>query len=286
MIDRLSMQSSFNWAALMNVPFHWPAKKRLRPHANSSRNPMTIGLQPNRAILFRFYFCVLHAILVLAIWKLPLTRSLINRLVDENQTSQKEISPFFHRMVGYHERSIPLVPNDAVIFFGNSITQSLCEIAVSSNAVNFGIGGDTTAGLLSRLPKYEDAIKRSRAVMIEIGINDLPIRDDDEILRNIEDICNLLAGKPIVISSIMPVDPEYPEAKQLSNERISRINSRLAELISNRPSVVFLDNSKYLDANHDGKLDPELHVDGVHLNAKGNMLWVGGLKSSLAKVSP
>lgn len=247
---------------------------------------MTIGIQPNRATLFRFYFCVLHAVVVFAVWKLPLTRSLFNQLIDRNQTSQAEVSPFFHRMVGYHERSIPLVPNDAVIFFGNSITQSLCEIAVSSNSVNFGIGGDTTAGLLSRLPKYEDAIKRSRAVMIEIGINDLPIRDDDQILRNIENICNLLEGKPTVVSSIMPVDPEYPEAKQLSNERITKLNAKLAERISHHPSVVFLDNSKYLDTNHDGKLDSDLHVDGVHLNAKGNMRWVEALKSSLAKVSP
>ena len=61
-----------------------------------------------------------------------------------------------------------LIPEGATIFIGDSITQGLATSAVSNQSVNYGIGSDTTLGVLKRLPYYNSmnsakAVRRARS---------------------------------------------------------------------------------------------------------------------------
>ena len=60
-------------------------------------------------------------------------------------------------MVKYHSRMDGSIPDNSILFIGDSITQSLCVSAVADNSVNLGIGGDTTLDVINRLPKYKNS---------------------------------------------------------------------------------------------------------------------------------
>jgi hypothetical protein len=96
-----------------------------------------------------------------------------------------EITEHFHRMLRYHSRMDGNVPKQSVIFIGDSITQGLAVTAVINPSVNYGIGSDTTVGVLNRLPVYK-SIEKASTVVIAIGVNDMEYRSNEEILRNLK----------------------------------------------------------------------------------------------------
>lgn len=94
-----------------------------------------------------------------------------------------DITTHFHRMLSYHQRMDANLPEGAVIIIGDGL-QGLCVSAIASPTANYGIGSDTTVGVRERLPNY-NAIKRARAVVLAIRINDIRRhRPIDEILVN------------------------------------------------------------------------------------------------------
>ena len=82
------------------------------------------------------------------------------------------------------QSKIDLRPNQTIVFIGDSIIQGLYVSAVTENGVNFGISGDTTAGVLERIDKYT-ILNKARAVVIAIGINDIPRRNNKKIIENL-----------------------------------------------------------------------------------------------------
>ena len=100
----------------------------------------------------------------------------------------------------------PNVPSGSAIFIGDSITQGLCVSAVFTPSVNYGIGSDTTLGVLKRIPKYQ-SLNRASMVILEVGVNDLKRRKDEEILSNYSSILKLLPSHlSVIISGILPVN--------------------------------------------------------------------------------
>lgn len=116
------------------------------------------------------YVIILHLLVVLMLFKSDFIQRVEAKLgVDQ---SEPEISLFYKSMVDYHKRMDGSIPDGAVIFIGDSITQGLATSAISHAGVNLGIGLDTTAGVLNRLQFYK-SIDRSKAVVLAIGVNDL-----------------------------------------------------------------------------------------------------------------
>ncbi len=79
---------------------------------------------------------------------------------------------FYEQTVAFHRRMDDCVPDQAVLFIGDSFIQGLCVTEVAAKSINYGIGGDTTEGLLARLPHYP-SLNRARAVVVSVGENDL-----------------------------------------------------------------------------------------------------------------
>src|ERR1700743_2784823 len=91
---------------------------------------------------------------------------------------------FYHQNVAFHRRVDVCVPDRAVLFLGDSFIQGLCVAEAADHGINYGIGGDTTEGLLSRLSVYA-SLARARAAVIAIGDNDLRRgRTEAEIVAN------------------------------------------------------------------------------------------------------
>ena len=91
-----------------------------------------------------------------------------------------ELSDYYSQILEYHKRMDSAVPKNSVIFIGDSLTQGFPVSAAWWPSTNYGIGADTTYGVINRLEQYTHSIANSQAVVLAIGINDLKIRDNQE----------------------------------------------------------------------------------------------------------
>lgn len=182
-----------------------------------------------------------------------------------------------------HVRSDGNVPDGAIVFIGDSTVLGLCVPAVAPNAINYGIPGDTTRGVLERLPAYE-SLARAQAIVVSIGVNDLSGLPDWKIVRNWTTIANgLPAHVPVYFNAILPLDERCQPTWTGRNRGLIRsLNEQLASLLASRPKRHFVDpTARLLDAT--GNLSPDFHAgDGLHLNAAGNAIWIDALRTALA----
>ncbi len=197
------------------------------------------------------------------------------------QNPDTEITEHYKRMMTYHRYMDGNIPEGAVLFIGDSITQGLCTAAVWECSVNYGIGSDTTVGVLQRLPDYS-SMSRAGAVVIAIGVNDLARRDNAEILDNYKKIMEAVPRQtPLLFSAVLPIDERVKENKEDRNPRIRELNQGLADLCKMDNRCSFLDSTPDL-ADDTGNLNPSYHVgDGVHLNTEGYALWITALRKQL-----
>jgi len=198
-----------------------------------------------------------------------------------NLAPHNEAFMHYQHMIGTHARMDGNVPKGAVVFIGDSITQGLCLSAIVPNSVNYGIGGDTTVGVLQRLKIY-GSLQKAGAVVVAIGVNDLKYDiTNEEILRNYANIlAQMPAHIPIILSAIFPIDEEVRTLWPGWNQRILALNTGLKALASSSKKYFFTDAGRLL-VDSKGNLSDKYHDDGIHLNAKGNAVWIIELQKTL-----
>lgn len=266
------------------------AKERVAPAAGAfspqaARERKWAGWRNMRYQAVVIYAVGIHLLFLLVVVKSDFISRVQTKLGYDPTTAElahPEISVHYNKMVRYHTRMEDNVPDDSVIFIGDSITQGLCVSAVATPAVNYGIGGDTTAGLLSRLPVY-GSLNRASSIVLAIGVNDLPYRSNEAILSNYKTIVETLPPSvPVVISGVLPLDEKAREEWRNQNrERIAGLNEALAEIARNDPRLYFVDAGPFL-TDSEGNLHRDLQYgDGIHLNSKGNEIWIRELRATL-----
>jgi lysophospholipase L1-like esterase len=234
------------------------------------------------------YIIITYIVCVHAILGLVLLQDYAGKRTDKpaiaKQEIKSEITEHFHHMVRYHSRMDGNVPSGSVVFIGDSITQGLCVSAVVPTAVNYGIGYDTTVGVLQRLPVY-NSIKRAGAVVVAIGINDFKLRTNEDILHNYSIIAERIPENvPVIFSAVLPLDEKCFFDCQGWNQHIRNLNADLKTFCDGSRNHFFADAGPLLlDAQ--GNLAAEFHDgDGIHLNSRGNAICVGELQKSLKNV--
>lgn len=176
----------------------------------------------------------------------------------------------------------------SIVFLGNSITEAgkWKTLSGDSSAVNRGIGGDITFGVLKRLSEIVSA--RPRKVFILIGINDIGKDIPDAVIadniRRIVERLNL--GSPmseIYVQTILPVNPEVKNFPQHydKNEHVKNTNKLIQKALKTVKAQVIDTNKIFSDKR--GLLKSELTMDGLHLNAAGYKLWAQHLKPLISK---
>lgn len=148
-----------------------------------------------------------------------------------------------------------------------------------------GIAGDTSTGLLRRLKLFDKT--QPETIFIMIGINDLLRRASDKtILQNqrliIQYLRRVHPDSEIVVQAILPHSGEGSkwEGRDLqfavSNSQIRQLN-RQTKAITAEEGVKYLDlHPLFTDAQ--GNLRSELSTDGLHLNARGYLVWRSALQ--------
>ncbi|MEM7783719.1 MAG: GDSL-type esterase/lipase family protein [Planctomycetota bacterium] len=230
------------------------------------------------------YIVFLHFIIAGVIWNSDYADRIGRRLGFHCSSVKPEFTEYYDRLVRYHVRSVEAVPDDSVIFIGDSITQGLAVCAVHPFSVNYGIGGDTTQGVLERIPKYLPALRRAKSVVIAIGINDSRYRTVSSAIANYSKILDTLPqDRPVIVSAILSMD--LPDSNEVASRLVwvDQFNSQLRKIAKQRISVTYIDTNAALDSNGDGLLDISLHDgDGLHLNSAGNLVWAENLRQALS----
>jgi lysophospholipase L1-like esterase len=169
-----------------------------------------------------------------------------------------------------------------VLFVGDSFIQGMCVSAIVDKAVNLGIGGDTTVGLLKRLPTYA-SIPSARAIVLAVGGNDLRERDNVQIVENYRQILSVIPENVAVLFCSVLLRDERCRPERF-NSRIAELNRFAAEICSSMANCHFVDLAERLK-DTDGNLSHNCHEgDGIHLNCHGYRICNEMLSTWIARV--
>ena len=176
-------------------------------------------------------------------------------------------------------KEVPVV-DDNYVFLGDSITDwyDLDKYFEGLPVVNSGVSGYSTSNILNNMNKMVYQYNPSK-VFILIGINDLELKvDDDVVVNNIRKIVQGIKKNrryaKIYVESIYPInnsDDDKIEGSIINGNRknsdIIDINNKLVKL-AEEEGVTYIDLHKEL-VDDNGLLKIEYTVDGLHLSSEG-----------------
>ncbi|AOS44474.1 GDSL-like Lipase/Acylhydrolase [Lacunisphaera limnophila] len=174
----------------------------------------------------------------------------------------------------------------AIVFLGDSITQgwhdNFDDAFPTLRTANRGIAGDTTRGVLLRLPEDVIALNPA-AVVLLIGTNDLdePGNTPWTIAANFRLILAALKkhnpAMPVVVCHVMPSSPQKNRPAYL----IRRVNRLYQEAVADQPQVTMLDTWKlFAGPGNDATLAE--FPDLLHPNNDGYAKWAAALRPIFA----
>ncbi|HEX2861676.1 MAG TPA: GDSL-type esterase/lipase family protein, partial [Lacunisphaera sp.] len=173
-----------------------------------------------------------------------------------------------------------------IVFLGDSITQGWHDNFDNAfpelRAVNRGISGDTTRGVLIRLQEDVLALNPA-AVVLLIGTNDLDEKGNTPwtIASNFRLIIEAMKrhnpAMPVIVCQVMPSSP----AKNRPAHLIRRVNRLYQEAVADQPQVTVVDTWKlFAGPTNDAK--PEEFPDLLHPNNTGYAKWAAALRPIFA----
>lgn len=168
--------------------------------------------------------------------------------------------------------------NQLAVFVGDSLSLWFPSARLPQGQLwlNQGISGDTTSGILRRLPAF--AQTRPDTIYVMAGINDLRRGASNQtVLSNLQQIVRQLRQThpqaQIVVQSILPT-----RFAAIPSSRIKLLNQGIAAIAS-REGGYYLDlYSHFTDAND--HLRRDLTTDGLHLSQQGYQVWQVALQQS------
>jgi lysophospholipase L1-like esterase len=227
-----------------------------------------------KKIAWMCYVVVLH----LAVLAAAFNSSMLRRAAYDIGIAPEPEDSRVKWMRQVHQRMDAVVPDGAVIFLGDSITQSLATAAVTPLSVNYAIGGQRSDELLESMRQYS-AISRSSAVVIMIGTNDiLEDKAVDFEARYREILTSVPAGIPVYFNSIPPI-----AWNEKSGSAVDEANRASRAACANDNRCIYVDVWAGLTAAGT-PLDGMLQPDGVHLRPAAYARWIDLLLPHFAAV--
>lgn len=178
-----------------------------------------------------------------------------------------------------------------LLFLGDSITEgwgnneTWKKRYAPRNAVNFGIGGDTTQNVLWRITNGELEGLAPKAIVLMVGTNNFGLHNDkpEDVARGVEALIKTLRTKrPYAKILLLGMFPRDAKPGTDFRKRIATANELIAKLADDE-HVTYLDiGGKFLA--EDGTLPKEIMPDALHLSAKGYEIWGAAMEESLKKV--
>ncbi|WP_298288659.1 GDSL-type esterase/lipase family protein [uncultured Lutibacter sp.] len=191
--------------------------------------------------------------------------------------SQKKYSDHYYKRYELFKNT-PDTENE-VIFLGNSITEGgdWKVLFPKVNAVNRGISGDVTDGILNRLDEVLSS--KPKKIFLLIGTNDLARgKSVDYVLNNTKLILQKIKtdskNTKIYLQSVLPYNPNVGtkfSGHKSKQQDVLVLNKKLKKL-SKKLNVKYVNLHKKFK-NKQGELREELTYDGLHLSENGYVNW-------------
>lgn len=163
-----------------------------------------------------------------------------------------------------------LLPDGAVLLFGDSHTVALPGSIVAANTENFGINSDTTAGLLARLTRYR--LDGAHAVVLAIGFNDLHRQDPAGFGVQYRRLLSMIPpGVSVIAVAVFPA----------AGLEIAAYNRQINDSCAAVTGCRVLDISGILIGQGGALAAGYADSDGDHLSALGTALWAKALREAL-----
>ena len=159
-----------------------------------------------------------------------------------------------------------------LLLLGASHVQRMNPLLLGHGVVNFGVAGDTYAGLVSRFREYS-LLEKCQYVFVQVGYNDLVMGGLPYFERGIEQFVSGIGMETqLVWSGLLPVDER---TASVNPGLIRRANELIEHRCSQLPQCVYLPPPTVL----------ELAEDGVHLTGEGYRQWADYLRPLIARLS-
>jgi lysophospholipase L1-like esterase len=178
-----------------------------------------------------------------------------------------------------------------LLFVGDSITDGWRNRGLEVwnryfaplKAANFGIGGDTTQGVLWRMQNGELEGFKAKLIVLMLGTNNINRNANDDIAEGDRAIVNeFLKRQPQAKVLLLGVFPRGPAADNPFRASIKTINEKLATIADNQ-RVFYMDiGDKFLAA--DGTLPAAIMPDGLHPNAQGYKIWADAIHARVKEL--
>uniref|UniRef100_UPI003B5A46F1 GDSL-type esterase/lipase family protein n=1 Tax=Shewanella gaetbuli TaxID=220752 RepID=UPI003B5A46F1 len=179
----------------------------------------------------------------------------------------------------HEDTKIAASQNVDVLFLGDSITAAWPNSIWSSkfapiNAVNFGIGGDTTENLLWRLQNGNAAELSPKVVNLLIGVNNLGLSRNNpqqtfcSIISVVVFVQRLYPQAEILVNQLLPWG-ELPDGYQRKSIQI--VNELLANYPFSDKVHLFKFGQQLLDSN--GVIDKNIMADFLHPTFTGYQIY-------------
>lgn len=203
----------------------------------------------------------------------------LNERLWHRQTSREAAiyqSPYYRHRQSQFEK-LPIGTN-TILFLGDSITDQgeWSNWFPAATIHNRGISGDTTSGVLQRLPALLQT--PPQAIFLMIGINDLIVleRSPEQVLSHHQQILTLIKQRSpqtqVYVQSVLPV----------SNAAFPGINPKILQVNQGIAALAEALDYRYVNLHPlfvvNGQLDTAYTADGLHLNGEGYARWVEHLR--------
>ena len=225
------------------------------------------------------YLIAIHLLLAAIFYK----SNFIDLVKQRLSLWKVEKTDHYFTMTHFHARMDANLPEKSVLFIGDSIIQGLAVSAIAIPSVNYGIGTDTTTGVLQRILTYS-SLRKADAIVLHIGWNDFKYREDAIIIDNIKKIIQRVPKElPIILSALFITNTKYHSEYINLNKRAQNINIQLEKWAARQARIFFVDSNPLL-SNTEGEIKTDFHIgDGLHLNTQGNALFIEVIKKGLDK---
>jgi N-acetylglucosamine-6-sulfatase len=178
-----------------------------------------------------------------------------------------------------------------LLFVGDSITDGWRnagqpvwdEHFAPLKPANFGIGGDTTQGVLWRMQNGELDNFKARLIVLMLGTNNINRNPIDEIVDGNRLIVEEFKKRqPQAKVLLLGIFPRSQEATHPYRASIKEINGKLARLADDK-QVFFMDiGDRFLTP--DGTLTTEIMPDGLHPNLRGYRIWADAISGRVREL--
>ncbi len=196
-------------------------------------------------------------------------------------SAQIKYSEHYYNLKKVYENT-PNTVNE-IVFVGNSITEGgdWATMFPNVNAINRGISGDVSDGILNRLKEITDS--QPKKIFLMIGTNDLAHgKTVAYIVRNIQLIITQIKtespGTHIYLEQVLPYNPNVGakfSAHKSKQQLVIILNKRLRKLSRKNKLTFIKTHKKFRDRK--GMLLKKLTYDGLHLNKYGYEHWTNVL---------